>query len=86
MPIYEYRCTKCAHEFEVRRGFSENSSTPCPNCQGEGQRLFSPVPIIFKGSGFYCTDHRKEDTSESSHATPEKVESSPTAASESGGD
>jgi len=67
----------------VRRGYGENSSTPCPACQGEGQRLFSPVPIIYKGSGFYTTDHRKEDRSESSNETREPVESSPKATSES---
>jgi putative FmdB family regulatory protein len=86
LPIYEYRCTKCSLQFEVRRGFGENSSTPCPECQGEGQRLFSPVPIIFKGTGFYTTDNRKEDKSESLHETCETVESSPKAASEPEGD
>lgn len=86
MPIYEYRCTKCSLQFEVRRGFSENHSTPCPHCQEEGQRLFSPVPVIFKGTGFYITDNRKEEKSESLHETPETDGSSPKVASESEGD
>jgi putative FmdB family regulatory protein len=59
MPIYEYECKRCLHRFEVRKGFNDNGGTPCPQCQGDARRLFSPVPIIFKGSGFYVTDHRK---------------------------
>lgn len=83
MPIYEYRCTRCSLQFDVKRGFGENSSVPCPKCQGEGQRLFSPVPVIFKGTGFYTTDNRKEEKSESSS---EAEESSPPAANEPEGD
>ena len=60
MPIYEYRCESCSHEFEVRRKFGEDSGAPCPRCEGEGRRIFSPVPVIFKCSGFYTTDHRKD--------------------------
>ena len=58
MPIYEYECPRCSFRFELRRGFSENSPVPCPQCQCDTQRIFSPVPIIFKGSGFYSTDYR----------------------------
>jgi len=65
LPIYEYRCVKCSVQFEVRRRFGENSSAPCPRCQGEGHLVFSPVPIIFKGSGFYTTDNRKREKNSS---------------------
>ncbi len=61
MPVYEYKCTKCFHQFELKRSFGEDSSAPCPICEGEGRRLFSPVPIIFKGSGFYVTDNRAKN-------------------------
>ena len=61
MPVYEYKCTKCSHQFELKRSFGEDSSAPCPICEGEGRRLFSPVPIIFKGSGFYVTDNRAKN-------------------------
>jgi putative FmdB family regulatory protein len=64
LPIYEYRCTKCSHDFDMRKGFGENSSAPCPMCQEEAQRIFSPVPIIFKGSGFYVTDCKPQEKSE----------------------
>ena len=59
MPIYEYECPKCCLRFEVKRHFGEDGVTPCPRCAGQARRLFSPVPIIFKGSGFYITDSRK---------------------------
>jgi len=61
MPIYEYECTKCSHRFEMRKGFRDNGGAPCPQCQSEARRLFSPVPIIFKGSGFYVTDSRGDN-------------------------
>jgi len=60
MPIYEYECQKCSLRFEVRKHFGEDGATPCPQCGTEAHRLFSPVPIIFKGSGFYVTDNRKD--------------------------
>jgi putative FmdB family regulatory protein len=60
MPIYEYECGKCSLRFELRRRFSEDGSGFCPQCGSEARRLFSPVPIIFKGSGFYVTDSRKD--------------------------
>ena len=61
MPIYEYECEKCSLRFELKRRFGENSGTSCPRCQEEARRIFSPVPIIFKGSGFYVTDKAAEE-------------------------
>ncbi len=66
MPIYEYECPRCAFRFELRRSFSENSSVPCQQCGCDAQRIFSPVPIIFKGQGFYSTDYRDNH----GHAAP----------------
>jgi putative FmdB family regulatory protein len=60
MPVYDYECGKCSHKFEARRSFSEGASAICPACKSEAERVFSPVPIVFKGSGFYVTDYRKE--------------------------
>jgi putative FmdB family regulatory protein len=59
MPIYEYECEKCSLRFELKRRFSEDGSGFCPQCGGEARRILSPVPIIFKGSGFYITDSQK---------------------------
>lgn len=56
MPIYEYECEKCLLRFEEKRHFGEDGGASCPQCQGEARRIFSPVPIIFKGPGFYVTD------------------------------
>lgn len=58
MPTYEYECPQCSFRFELRRSFSENSPVSCPQCGCDARRIFSPVPIIFKGSGFYSTDYR----------------------------
>ncbi len=58
MPIYEYECSRCSSRFELKRSFSENSPVFCPQCGCDARLVFSPVPIIFKGSGFYSTDHR----------------------------
>lgn len=63
MPIYEYECTDCAHRFEMKRNFSDTHDVPCPCCGGSTQRIFSSVPVIFKGAGFYVTDYRKTDKS-----------------------
>ena len=62
MPIYEYRCQKCASEYEKREGFDASARQKCPKCGGKALRVFHPAPILFKGSGFYVTDNRKSPT------------------------
>lgn len=64
MPLYDYRCAACGKVTEVRHGFSETYADPCPACGGALQRVFSPAPIVFKGSGFYVTDSRGKKTGE----------------------
>jgi len=59
MPVYEYECGQCCHHFEVKQSFDDDPQAQCPQCQSEARRVFHPTPIIFKGSGFYVTDHRK---------------------------
>ena len=58
MPIYQYVCPKCNTNFELRQSFNDDTVTICPKCKCESRRLFVPVPIIFKGQGFYVTDSR----------------------------
>ena len=65
MPIYEYECTSCGHRFEKRQSFHDEPKADCPECETEAKRVFHPAPIIFKGSGFYVTDHRKGSSSDS---------------------
>ena len=59
MPIYDYECTQCGHRFEVKQSFHDKPQADCPQCKKKAKRVFHPTPIIFKGSGFYVTDHRK---------------------------
>jgi putative FmdB family regulatory protein len=59
MPIYQYICTNCDTEFELKQGFNDESIVKCPQCNKDARRVFSPAPIIFKGSGFYTTDKNK---------------------------
>lgn len=61
MPIYEYECERCLLRFERKRRFGDGGKISCPQCGSGARRLFSPVPIIFKGSGFYVTDSRGEN-------------------------
>ena len=56
MPIYEYECTRCSSRFELKQSFDDDALASCPQCGGSALRVFLPVPIIFKGSGFYVTD------------------------------
>jgi putative FmdB family regulatory protein len=62
MPIYEYECGHCHHRFEVKQGFKDKPQAKCPQCQETARRVFHPTPIIFKGSGFYVTDHRAPES------------------------
>ena len=58
MPTYQYRCRACANELEAFQKFTDDPLTDCPECGGALRKLFSPVGIVFKGSGFYNTDQR----------------------------
>lgn len=59
MPIYTYRCESCGVQFEKTQKFSDQPLTRCPECgKKELRKVYTPVGIVFKGSGFYATDHR----------------------------
>lgn len=66
MPLYEYRCRSCDHQFEVQQSFSDDPLTVCPECEGALRKVFNPVGIAFKGSGFYKNDSRGSSSSSSS--------------------
>lgn len=69
MPIYEYACTACGERTEAKQGFDDPPLEECPVCGGRLRKLYSPVGIVFKGSGFYATDSKsssKKETSKSS--------------------
>lgn len=58
MPTYQYACTACGERLEVVQKFADEPLTECPSCRGRLRKLFSPVGVVFKGSGFYRTDSR----------------------------
>ncbi len=59
MPIYTYRCENCGVQFERQQHFTDPPLTRCPECNKKALRkVYLPVGIVFKGSGFYSTDHR----------------------------
>lgn len=59
MPIYLYRCENCGFQFEQQQKFSDDPLIMCPECGQETLRkVYVPVGIVFKGSGFYSTDNR----------------------------
>ena len=68
MPIYEYRCEN-GHLFEVMQKMTEAPVTRCETCEASVQRVFHPIAVHFKGSGFYNTDYgtakrkREQDSS-----------------------
>ncbi len=57
MPTYGYKCEKCENDFEVIQGINDEQVMECPDCGGSTNRVFYPVGIIFKGSGFHITDY-----------------------------
>ncbi len=59
MPIYEYECESCRIRFERLQHFKDDPVKECPECGGPVRRVLQPVGIIFKGKGFYITDHRQ---------------------------
>jgi putative FmdB family regulatory protein len=84
MPIYEYRCDR-GHTFEVIQRMTDDPVTSCSTCEAPVQRVFHPVAVHFKGSGFYNTDYGKQQadssTSEDSTKSETKTESSKTESS-----
>jgi putative FmdB family regulatory protein len=86
MPIYEYACTACGERTEARQSFADPPLTVCPICGGSLRKLYSPVGIVFKGSGFYSTDAKKRasSSSSSSDSKPKKDKSETKTESTSG--
>ncbi len=87
MPTYEYRCLSCGYYFEKFQSMHDEPVRTCPKCGGKVQKLISSgAGLIFKGSGFYITDYKKNNSSysgggngkkDSSSAGAEKKESKP---------
>ena len=58
MPTYEYLCQACSHRFDTWQKMTADPLEICPECGGHIRRVYYPAGIVFKGSGFYKTDHR----------------------------
>ena len=94
MPTYEYACKECGEHLEVVQSFRDEPLAECPNCRGPLRKVFAPVGIVLKGSGFYRTDSRapakaeaKADSKADSKSDSSKSESkADSSKSESKGD
>src|ERR671934_2615607 len=74
MPIYEYRCER-GHTFEVMQSMTDDPVTSCSTCDAPVQRVFHPVAVHFKGSGFYSTDYGKKKGAGASSDSTSKPDS-----------
>ena len=82
MPIYEYRCKK-GHNFDVRQSFSDDPITKCEVCGAPVERVYSPVAVHFKGSGFYNTDYGTKKRAREKEASSASAKSDASSSSDS---
>ena len=84
MPTYQYTCTDCGEPIEAVQKFTDDPLTVCTACGGRLRKVFSPVGIVFKGSGFYRTDSRNGSSASAPAAKDkEKTSSDSSSSSES---
>jgi putative FmdB family regulatory protein len=83
MPIYEYRCRN-GHEFEVFQSMSDDPVSVCETCGAPVERIFRPVAVHFKGSGFYTTDYARKTKTTSSDGKDSSESKSDSKKSDSG--
>lgn len=84
MPTYTYRCNNCGHQFDIFQHFTDAPLNECPECGKETlHKVYSPVGIVFKGPGFYCTDHHSPSGETPIHQESSAAEAAPAKASES---
>ncbi len=74
MPTYEYLCRGCSHRFETWQKMTEDPLTICPECGGDIRRVLFPAGVVFKGSGFYKTDHNGSSSVASENGNAKKSE------------
>ena len=80
MPVYTYRCEACGIQFERHQSFTDTPLKTCPECRKKAlKKVITPTKIIFKGSGFYATDHKSPsgDSSQTKKADKKEKESTP---------
>ena len=84
MPIYEYRCRN-GHQFEVFQAISDEPASACQECGEPVERVFHPVAVHFKGSGFYTTDYARKPSKASESSDGKASEPSDGKPSKDGG-
>ena len=66
MPLYEYKCKKCGHQFEKIQKYPDRMVKKCPDCGGRVEQTITAPAVQFKGTGWYVTDYAKKSTGLSS--------------------
>ena len=74
MPNYQYQCPNCKLQFDLHQSFNDKPIAKCPTCYEIARRVFFPVPILFKGSGFYITDSRDRNPEDNGNGAKETKE------------
>ncbi len=83
MPTYEYLCNHCSHRFEIWQKMTDDPLTICPKCGEHIRRVLFPAGIVFKGSGFYKTDHTNGSVASENGHSPKSDEAAPAKEGES---
>jgi putative FmdB family regulatory protein len=83
VPTYQYTCTDCGEPVEAVQKFTDDPLTVCVACGGRLRKVFSPVGIVFKGSGFYRTDSRNGSASKTTADSNGSADKGKTAAKKS---
>jgi len=86
VPTYQYVCTECGGEIEAVQKFTDDPLTVHDACGGRLRKVFSPVGIVFKGSGFYRTDSRKGSSAPTPASSSSSSDSSSSAGEKKSGD
>jgi putative FmdB family regulatory protein len=84
VPTYQYTCTDCGEPVEAVQKFTDDPLTVCAVCGGRLRKVFSPVGIVFKGSGFYRTDSRNSSVAADAKKDKQSAESAKSSESSNG--
>jgi len=84
MPIYEYYCKSCGHEFEIIQKITDEPITECEKCgEQQAKRMISQTSFILKGSGWYVTDYSGKKSSDTGSSSANKTDSETSSTSDS---
>jgi len=72
MPMYEYQCSDCGNQFEIRQKFSDEPLKQCPECGGSVEKLISQTSFSLKGNGWYAEGYSKDSKSKTPSVCPKE--------------